>query len=102
MSLSLAIVLTLTPPAPPPPALPPPTVERRLAPWSCPDIDPHFARYVPPPAGTGPIWPIEKLQPARPGSPFDARDLDFGPAVKGKAAKAPPLSCPRLIPADRG
>lgn len=103
MSLPLAIVLALTPPAPPPPILPPPTIERRLAPRSCSDIDPRFALYVPPPAGIGPIWPIERMQAGRPGPSFDARDLDFGPAVKGKVpAKVPPLACPRLIPADRG
>jgi len=101
MSLPLAIVLVLTPPTPPPPILPPP-IERRLAPWSCPDIDPHFARYVPPPAGKGPIWPIETYEQRRAGQPF-ARGLEFGPAVKaGMPPMVPPRACPRLIPADRG
>ena len=102
MSLPLAIILALTPPTPTPPILPPPAM-LRPAPRSCADIDPHFARFVTPPVGTGPIWPIEQVAPGRPGPPFDVRDLDFGPAVKGWAAKAPPLACPRLTPAgDRG
>jgi hypothetical protein len=86
----LAIVLALTPPAPPPPSLtPPPIVERRLQP-PCPDIDRGFVRFVAPPEGRGPLWPVVGLDPS---------DLDFGPAVKAKGPQTvPPSSCPRLQP----
>jgi hypothetical protein len=102
MSLPLAIVLALTPPAPPP-ILQPPPVEWRLAPKACQDIDPAIVRYVAPPPGKGPIWPIEQLPPRPPGPSFDAQNLDFGPALKGRGAlRLRPFACPRLMPAGDG
>jgi hypothetical protein len=83
----LAIVLALTPPAPPPPSLTPPLfVERRLQP-PCPDIDRGFVRYVAPPEGRGPLWPVARLDPPH---------LDFGPAAKARGLQPPPSTCPRL------
>jgi hypothetical protein len=87
--LPLAIVLALTPPAPHSQSLAPPAlVARRLQP-PCPDIDRGFVRYVAPPEGHGPVWPVNSLDP---------RYLDFGPAVKARGLQAPPPpTCPRLL-----
>jgi hypothetical protein len=85
--LPLAIVLVLTPPAPHAQSLTPmPFVARRLQP-PCPDIDRGFVRYVAPPEGRGPLWPVTRLDPG---------NLDVGPAVKARGQQPPPLNCPRL------
>jgi hypothetical protein len=69
LPLAAALALHLTPldaPKPPPaPVLPPrPSVERFILtpPAHCPDIDPHFVRYVAPPthAGNNPLlWWVD-------------------------------------------
>jgi hypothetical protein len=93
LPLAIVLVLTTTPaPSPPtlaPPLLPPPLVERGLRP-PCPDIDRGFVRFVTPPEGRGPLWPISRLDP---------RYLDLGPAVRARGPQAlRPMACPRLQP----
>jgi len=93
--LPLAVVLVLTPPAPPPPLTPQPLAARRLAP--CRDSDPGFVHYVAPPRGKGPLWPLVTTAPVAPK--LDPRILDFGPATKAAGPIVPPpLRCPVLTP----
>ena len=84
----LAVVLALSLPAVTP-----------LAPRSgaCPDIDPHFVRFVPGPRGSGPLWAVQ-VAPTPSQAPLDPHFLDFGPAHKA-SAPAPEVAtpCPRLL-----
>lgn len=84
--LPLAIVLVLTPAAPHVQSLTPPPLARGLSP-PCPDIDRGFVRYVAPPEGQGPLWPVKGPDP---------RSHGLGPAAKASEPQPPPVACPRL------
>lgn len=85
----LVVALTLATAASPPSLPPAPQVVSHLeSPRACHDIDPSFVRYVPPPAGAGPLWEV-------------AGRTDPGQRTLSKLAMPPTrFDCPRLTAAS--